>query len=209
MKNKILILCLSLITFVFAGCSENNDGPTITPPSWKGFNYVVKRAVQGGQSGENEQIERAPLLPGDDIKVYAVRKNKGNKIGQISGTIYLRYTLYPEKGDVITGTLDKPVTSLANDSYDGWEEPYATFTLPYTDQPYEYFRVEVACQFYFKAFGNQNSLVDYSDQTYHEEPYIGSIFTDYANFHPMNGGSANSGKEAGGLKYHTIYIYRQ
>lgn len=209
MKNKIIILLVSLLTFVFAGCSENNDGPEVTPPSWKGFNYVVKKAVPDGQTGENEQIERGPVEPGDEIKVYAVRKNKGANIGQISGNIYVRYTISPEKGNVISGTLDKPVTSLANSSYTGWEDPYATFALPSIDQPYDYFKVEVACQFYFKAFGNQNSMVDYSDQTSHEEPYIGSIFTDLANFHPMNGGSANSGQAGGDLKYHTIYLYRK
>lgn len=209
MKNKIIILLVSLLAFVFTGCSENNDGPLVTPPSWKGFNYVVKKAVPDGQAGENEQIERGPVEPGDEIKVYAVRKNKGVLIGQISGNIHVRYTLYPETGDVISGTIINPVTSLANSSYDGWEDPYATFTLPSADTPYEYFKVEVACQLYFKAFGNQNSEVDYSDQTSHEEPCIGSIFTDLANFHPMNGGSANSGQAGGDPKYHTIYLYRK
>lgn len=209
MKNKILLLFVSFIALAFAGCTENNDGPLVTPPSWKGFNYVVKRAVQDGQAGEYVQIERAPLLPGDEIKVYAVRKNRGSNIGQVSGDIHLRYTLYPEKGDVISGTISNPVTSLANNSFDGWEDPYATFTLPSTDMPYEYFKVEVACQFYFKAFGNQNSEVDYSDQTHHEEPYIGNIYTDFANFHPMNGSSANSGNYGGGLQYHTIHLYRR
>ena len=154
-------------------------------------------------------MERGELVPGDEIKVYAVRKNRGSNIGQVSGDIHLRYTLYPEKGNVISGTISNPVTSLANNSFDGWEDPYATFTLPSTDMPYEYFKVEVACQFYFKAFGNQNSDVDYSDQTHHEEPYIGNIYTDFANFHPMNGGSANSGNYGGGLQYHTIHLYRR
>ena len=137
MKNKIIILLVSLLTFVFVGCSENNDGPEVTPPSWKGFNYVVKRSVEGGQAGEYEQIERGEPVPGDEIKVYAVRKNKGVNIGQISGNIYVRYTISPEKGDVISGTLDKPETSLANSSYTGWEDPYATFALPSIDQPYD------------------------------------------------------------------------
>ena len=181
MKNKILLLFVSFIALAFAGCSENNDGPLVTPPSWKGFNYVVKRTVEGGQAGEYEQIERGELVPGDEIKVYAVRKNRGSNIGQVSGDIHLRYTLYPEKGDVISGTISNPVTSLANNSYDGWEDPYATFTLPSTDMPYEYFKVEVACQVYFKAFGNQNSEVDYSDQTHHEEPYIGNIYTVFCS----------------------------
>ena len=95
MKNKIIILLVSLLAFVFAGCSENNDGPEVTPPSWKGFNYVVKKAVPDGQTGENEQIERGTVEPGDEIKVYAVRKNKGANIGQISGNIYVRYTISP------------------------------------------------------------------------------------------------------------------
>ena len=197
MKNKILLLFGSFVALAFAGCTANNDGPWGTHQSWKGFNYVGKRSVEGGQAGEYEQIERGELVPGDEIKVYAVRKNRGSNIGQVSGDIHLRYTLYPEKGDVISGTISNPVTSLANNSFDGWEEPY------------EYFKVEVACQFYFKAFGNQNSEVDYSDQTHHEEPYIGNIYTDFANFHPMNGGSANSGNYGGGLQYHTIHLYRR
>lgn len=93
MKNKILLLFVSFIALAFAGCSENNDGPLVTPPSWKGFNYVVKRSVEGGQAGEYEQIERGELVPGDEIKVYAVRKNRGSNIGQVSGDIHLRYTL--------------------------------------------------------------------------------------------------------------------
>ena len=207
MKSKIKFIFVSLLTILATSCSESNIGPTVTPPSWKGFNYVVKRTIENGQVGEYEQIERGAIVPGDDIKVYAVRKNEGKNIGQVSGTIYVRCTIYPESGAPIIEVLDKPVTSLANSSYEGWEDPYATFTLPSAAESYSYFKVETACEFYFKAFGNQNSLVDYTDQTSHEEPYLGSIFTDLANFHPMNGGSANSGWEGSNLKYHTIYTY--
>lgn len=208
MKNKIIASFVALFAIILTSCTESNDGPVVTPPSWKGFNYVVKRAVDGGQTGEYTQIERGELVPGDEIKVYAVRKNPGANIGQISGTIYVRYTLYPENGAPITGTLDKGVTTLANSSLDGWEDPYATFVLPSTDQKYSFYKVETACQFYFKTFGNQNSNIDYSDQTSHEEPYLGNIYTDLSKLHPMNGGSANSGNEAGELKYHTIYTER-
>lgn len=209
MKNKLIVSLAALFAIIFTSCTESNDGPVVTPPSWKGFNYVVKRAVEGGQTGEYAQIERGELVPGDEIKVYAVRKNPGANIGQISGTIYIRYTLYPEKGAPIIETLDKPVTSLANSSFDGWEDPYATFVLPSTDQTYSYYKVEAACQFYFKTFGNQNSEIDYSDQASHEAPYLGSIYTDFSKLHPMNGGSANSGNESGELKYHTIYTERK
>lgn len=209
MKSKIKFLFVALLAILAISCSESNIGPTVTPPSWKGFNYAVKRAIDGGQAGEYEQKERGALLPGDDIKVYAVRKNEGKHIGQVSGTIYVRCTIYPESGEPIIKELDKPAISLANSSYTGWEDPYATFTLPVVTEPYSYFKVETACEFYFDAHGNQNSMVDYSDQTSHEEPYKGSIFTDFANFHPMNGGSANSGKVGGKLRYHTIYSYPQ
>ena len=38
MKNKILLLFVSFVALAFAGCTENNDGPLVTPPSWKGVN---------------------------------------------------------------------------------------------------------------------------------------------------------------------------
>lgn len=209
MKNKITILLVSLFTFVFSGCSENNEGPEVTPPSWKGFNYMVQRAVEGGQDGEYEQKERGALVPGDKIKVYAVRKNRGEHVGKVSGTIYVRCTIYPKSGAPIVEVLDESAISLANSAYDGWEDPYATFTLPATTEPYTYFKVETACEFYFKSFGNQNSPVNYSDQTSHEEPYIGNIYTDFVNFDPMNGGSANSGRVGNELRYHIIYSYHQ
>lgn len=207
MKNIISFLFASLIVVSLVSCSASEDGPMVTPPSWKGFNYVVKRPVEGSTTGEYNQIERGDLRPGDEIKVYAVRKNKGANIGQITGKIYVRYTLIPDNGTPVINTLESPAESLANANYDGWEDPYAVFTLPSTSDTYTYCKVETACQFYFKAFGNQNSEVDYSDMTTHEEPYIGEICTDYANFHPMNGGSANSGKSGNSLKYHTIYTY--
>ena len=182
MKSKIKFLFVALLAILAISCSESNIGPTVTPPSWKGFNYAVKRAIDGGQAGEYEQIVRGALLPGDEIKVYAVRKNEGKHVGKVSGTIYVRCTIYPESGEPIIKELDKPAISLANSSYTGWEDPYATFTLPVVTEPYSYFKVETACEFYFDAHGNQNSMVDYSDQTSHE---------------------------GGKLRYHTIYSYPQ
>ena len=209
MRNKLAIWTLALLAIVVTSCLENSDGPTVTPPSWKGFNYVVKQQAENGNPGDTVQVERGALRPGSPIRIYAVRKNKGTYVGEISGKIYVRCTLYPEKGAPITQQLDDHVISLANATYDGWEDPYATFVLPSIDTPYTYYKVEVACQFQFKAFGNQNSYVDYSDQTSHEEPYLGHIYTDYVKMHPMNGGSADSGSEGGELKYHTIYTYTQ
>ena len=206
MKSKIKFIFVSLLTILATSCSESNIGPTVTPPSWKGFNYVVKHPVPGNP-GDTVQVERGALYPGAPIRVYAVRKSQGRFIGKITGTIKLRCTLYPSTGAPQTTVLDEIIKSLPNDTYDGWEDPYATFTLPSFEGEYEYYKVEVACRFLFKTSGNQNSLVDYSDQTSHEEPYLGSIFTDLANFHPMNGGSANSGWEGSNLKYHTIYTY--
>lgn len=197
-----MFLMAAFATFMTA-CSPNENGPVVAPPSWKGFNYVVKKAV-----GEDYvQTERGPIAPGDEVKIYAVRKSQGKLVGQITGTIYLRYTAYPKTGAPQTGTLDKAVTSVANSNLDGWEDPYATFTLPALegDGECEYYKVEAACQLYFRTFGNQNSDIDFSDTESHMDPYIGHIYTESSGFHPMNGGSANSGREAGGLKYHTIY----
>lgn len=209
MRNKLIIWTLALLAVVVTSCSENNDGPIVTPPSWKGFNYVVKQADENGNPGDTVQVERGILRPGSPVRIYAVRKNKGTYVGEISGKIYVRCVAYLEKGASISHQLDEYVISLANATYDGWEDPYATFVLPSIDTPYSYYKVEAACQFQFKAFGNQNSFVDYSDQTSHEEPYLGYIYTDFANMHPMNGGSANSGVAGGELKYHTIYTYTQ
>ena len=202
MKNKFIILLATMFVLAFSSCLQNNDGPTVGPPSWKGFNYRVKQATE---NGDTIQQERGALYPGAQIKVYAVRKNPGVYVGKMYGTIYVRTTTFFEDGTSIVTDLDKSAIQLENASYDAWEDPYATFTLPDTDKPYVSYKVEAACQFSFKTFGNQNSDVDDSDQTSHEDPYLGHIYTDLTTFHTYNGGSANSGKVAGGLKYHTIY----
>ncbi|MBR4161169.1 MAG: hypothetical protein IKT87_05785 [Bacteroidaceae bacterium] len=202
MKNKFIILLATMFVLAFSSCLQNNDGPTVVPPSWKGFNYRVKQATE---NGDTIQQERGALYPGAQIKVYAIRKNPGVYVGKMYGTIYVRTTTFFEDGTSIVTDLDKSAIQLENASYDAWEDPYATFTLPDTDKPYVSYKVEAACQFSFKTFGNQNSDVDDSDQTSHEDPYLGHIYTDLTTFHTYNGGSANSGKVAGGLKYHTIY----
>ncbi len=197
------MLLVAAVAALMTACSANESGPVVTPPSWKGFNYVVKKTVEG--KDEPVQIERGDISPGDEIKVYAVRKNVGKHIGKISGTIFVRYTAYMETGAPQTATLDKSAISVENASYDGWEDPYATFTLPELDGECEYYKVEVACQLYFKAFGNQASEVDYSDRESHVEPYIGNISTDLTKFDPMNGGSANSGVDTDVMQYYTLY----
>ena len=204
MKNKIIIFITALCACLLSSCSF--DAPLVAPPSWKGFNYVVKQPVPGNP-GDTVQVERGALYPGAPVKVYAVRKSQGRLVGQITGIIRLRSTIYPKSGAPIIEKLDKTVISLANDTYDGWEDPYATFTLPSFEGEYDYFKVEAACQFYFNTFGNQDSEVDFSDETSNEAPYLGNIYTDRATFHPMNGGAASSGMEDGELKYHTIYTY--
>lgn len=204
MKSILSRLCLLLLSVFIASCSF--DAPLVTPPSWKGFNYAVKKPVEGGKPGDSTLVIRGDLKPGDPIRVYAVRKNYGVNVGAISGKIHLRCTITEESGRPHIFELDKGVTSLANDAYDGWDDPYATFTLPTITEPYQSIRVEASCQFYFKAFGNQNSEVDLADMSNHEEPYLGYIYTDYMNFDPMNGGSASCNPNgSGGLKYHVIY----
>ena len=204
MKNKIFLLIIVLCACLLSSCSF--EAPLVAPPSWKGFNYEVKQP-DPDNIGDTVQVERGDLYPGAPVRVYAVRKSQGRLIGQITGTIKLRCTVYPSTGAPETTILDKTVISLANDTYDGWEDPYATFTLPSFEGEYDYFKVEAACQFYFNTFGNQDSEVDFSDETSNEAPYLGNIYTDRATFHPMNGGAASSGMEDGELKYHTIYTY--
>lgn len=205
MKNRIAIMLTAVIAMIVTSCSESQSGPTVVPPSWKGFNYVVKKNV--GNGDEYEQIERGQIRPGDEIKVYAVRKNHGKCIGKINGTIYIRYTAYMETGAPESEVFDKSVTSIENAAYDGWEDPYATFTLPELDGEYSYYRVDVACQLYFKAFGNQYSEVDLSDTESHMDPYLGHIYTDLSLFHPENGGSASSSQSSETQQYHTIYTF--
>ena len=204
MKNKIFLLITVLCACLLSSCSF--EAPLVAPPSWKGFNYVVKQPAPDN-TGDTVQVPRGALYPGAPVRVYAVRKSQGRLIGQITGIISLRSTIYPKSGAPIIEKLDKTVISLANDTYDGWEDPYATFTLPSFEGEYDYFKVEAACQFYFNTFGNQDSEVDFSDETSNEAPYFGNIYTDRATFHPMNGGSASSGTEGGELKFHTIYTY--
>ena len=199
MKNKIIILLATMFVLAFSSCSH---APTVVPPSWKGFNYKVKQATE---NGDTIQVDRGALKPGSQIKVYAVRKNPGVYVGKMYGTIFVRTTAFFDDGTSSVEVLDKSAIQMENASLDGWEDPYATFTLPDTDKSYVYYNVEAACQFSFKTFGNQDSEVDFSDQTSHEEPYLGHIYTDLTNFHTYNGGSANTGKVAGELKYHTIY----
>ena len=204
MKNKVILLITAFCACLLSSCAF--EDPLVAPPSWKGFNYVVKQPVHGNP-GDTVQVERGALYPGAPVRVSAVRKSQGRLIGQITGTIKLRCTLYPSTGAPQTTVTDGSVMSLANDTYDGWKDPYATFILPSFEGDYDYFKVEVACRFLFNTFGNQDSEVDFSDETSNEAPYLGNIYTDRATFHPMNGGSATSGNEGSDLKYHTIYTY--
>ncbi len=194
---------------MMTACSQSESGPTVIPPSWKGFTYSVKKADTG------KEIERGDINPGDEIRVFAVRNDHGNDfIGKIDGTMYIRYTAYQNTGTPKSETLECPVTSIVKTDFDEslqhsnyalYEDPYATFKLPTIDGEYEFYKVEVGCQFYFKTFGNQYSEVDYSDNSSHEDPYIGNIYTNLNGFHPMNGGSASSKVGGDGLAYQTLY----
>ncbi len=199
MKNKITTLLMAATVMMTAACTESHSGPTVTPPSWKGFNYVVKKA------STSEQITRGDIEPGDEIRVFAVRKIQGKLIGQILGIIYIRYTAQTTNEAYLSEVLDKQVTSIPNTTLDGWEDPYATFTLPTLDGECLYYKVEAACAFEFNAHGNEYSNVDYSDQTSHEDPYLGSIYTNLTDFVPGIGGEASSAPGGDGLKYHTLY----
>lgn len=203
MKRKFVFYLLILLSSFFVSCSF--DLPTVTLPSWKGFNYEVKVPSPNGKPGDSIVIERYDIKPGDAIRVTAVRKNKGTVL-RITGNIYLRCVIIEESGIPHEFNLVEPVKSIANSSLDGWEDPYATFKLPTIDKPYRSIRVEVSCQLYFESRYNQNSEVDFADMSSHEDPYLGSIYTDYFSFDPMNGGSASCNPSGGsGLKYHVIY----
>ena len=97
MKNSIKYFVMAIVGLLVTSCTQNLDGPDVTPPTWKGFNYVVRKGVEGGLPGEFAQIERGDLEPGDSIKVYAVRKHHGIHTGQISGSMFLRCIITPPR----------------------------------------------------------------------------------------------------------------
>ena len=91
MKSKIKFLFVALLAILAISCSESNIGPTVTPPSWKGFNYAVKRAIDGGQAGEYEQKERGALLPGDEIIFEMILRYR--QISERSFCLYIFHLL--------------------------------------------------------------------------------------------------------------------
>lgn len=202
MKHPSLIAVLSLFAILLTSCAEapTSGASTVVPPSWKGFDYV-KRLTTGGDEDKS-------LLPGDEIKVYAVRKREGRNIGAISGYFFLRTVLTPENGPDVYDLQEEAAISEANSTYDGWKDPYAVFTIKNDGVRYTHIKVEVGCKFSFKCFGREDSGVDWSDLTYHEDPYYGSIYTNQTKFSPLNGGEASSaqgGSTEEEVKYHTIY----
>lgn len=205
MKNKLTFALAGITLLLLTSCLGDFDAPTVQPPSWKGFNYVVRKNVAGG---ETEQEERGAIQPGNSIRVYAVRKSAGKNIGKIDGAIYIRTTLTPKTGNVVVKNLDALVTTLPNAAMDGWENPYASFDLPKYEGEYLRYKVEVACNFYFRANGTEDSEVDYGDRTSHEEPYIGNIYTNYTTFSPLNGGDASTSQGGNGIVYQTLYETR-
>lgn len=204
MKHTSLIVVLVLFTAFLASCTDAST--TVVPPSWKGFDYV-KRLSAGDDESSLGNGDKS-ILPGDEIKVYAVRKNEGRNIGAISGRFFLRTVLTPENGPDVYDLQEEAAKSEANSTYDGWKDPYAVFTIKNDGARYTHIKVEVGCKFSFKCFGSEDSGVDWSDLTYHEDPYYGSIYTNQTKFSPLNGGEASSaqgGSTDEEVKYHTIY----
>ncbi len=143
----------------------------VVPPTWKGFDYKVKKG------GVGEDTERGEIGPGDKVRVYCVRKSNGVLTGMIKGTITLKWTTQASGPSVVT-EMTESVTTPVNPTYDGWLlYSYADFNIP-DGGPYDFCKAEVTCNLNFECFGN---AVRWEDHTSHMDPYIGSIYTTNCN----------------------------
>lgn len=164
MKKLILLMSVVLGMFSASSCSSDYD---VVPPSWKGFDYKVKRG------GAGQEIERGEICPGDKVRVYCYRKSNGVLTGMVKGTITLKWTTQASGPSVVTEMTENVITPV-NPEYDGWLlYSYADFDIP-EGGPYDFRKAEVTCNLYFECFG-QN--VKWDDHTSHMDPYIGSIYT--------------------------------
>lgn len=164
MKKLILLMSVVLGMFSASSCSSDYD---VVPPSWKGFDYKVKRG------GAGQETERGEICPGDKVRVYCYRKSNGVLTGMVKGTITLKWTTQASGPSVVTEMTENVITPV-NPEYDGWLlYSYADFDIP-KGGPYDFRKAEVTCNLYFECLG-QN--VKWDDHTSHMDPYIGSIYT--------------------------------
>lgn len=167
MKKLILLMSVVLGMFSVSSCSSDEDRYAVVPPTWKGFDYKVKKA------GTGEETERGEIGPGDKVRVYCWRKSNGVLTGMIDGTITLKWTTQADGPSVVT-PLTENVTTLPNSTYDGWQlYSYADFEIP-DGGPYDFCKAEVTCNLHFECWGQ---TVKWEDHTSHVDPYIGSIYT--------------------------------
>ena len=166
MKKLILLMSVVLGMFSASSCSSDYD---VVPPSWKGFDYKVKRGDAG------QEIERGEICPGDKVRVYCYRKSNGVLTGMVNGTITLKWTTQASgPSDVIKMRKNVISPGIFDDGVWRWLlYSYADFDIP-EGGPYDLRKAEVTCNLYFECFG-QN--VRWDDRTSHEDPYIGSIYT--------------------------------
>lgn len=168
MIRKFILFVSALFSLLFVpSCGSDYD---VVPPTWKGFDYKVKK------DGIGEDTERGEIGPGDKVRVYCVRKSNGVLTGMIKGKITLKWTTQAEGPSVVTEMTEEVITPVnpVNPDYDGWLlYSYADFNIP-DGGPYDFCKAEVTCNLNFECFG-QN--VRWDDKTSHMDPYIGSIYT--------------------------------
>ena len=170
-KNLLFVVAIFVVSFLFSTCSldsgRDDEKYAVVPPTWKGFDYRVKKG------GDGEETDRGEINPGDVVRVYCYRKSNGLRTGQIKGTITLKWTTQAD-GPSTTVEMTETVMTPANESFDGWKDySYANFKIP-DGGPYVFRKAAVSCSFTFECFGQS---VKWEDRTSHVDPYIGSIFT--------------------------------
>ncbi len=138
MKKLILLMSVVLGMFSASSCSSDYD---VVPPSWKGFDYKVKRG------GAGQETERGEICPGDKVRVYCYRKSNGVLTGMVNGTITLKWTTQASGPSVVTEMTENVITPV-NPEYDGWLlYSYADFDIP-EGGPYDFRKAEVTCNLY-------------------------------------------------------------
>ena len=183
MKKIALFFLLVLSAVTLCGCLGGNGSDyTVEAPTFKGFDYVVKRTSE----------HRTDIVPGDTLRIYCVRSSEGVLIGQMYGKILLRsiYT-YDDNSKMTKDNLLDVYTPVNTETYAGWLDSYATFYVPGSDAGKQLVRTEylVGATLTFKTFGNENSSI-VSNQSVNEAPYFGTF--KLLELTPASGGKVST-----------------
>ena len=204
--KAIRFICAIASTVMICSCS--NDDYSVTPPSWKGFDYSIN-SLKDIQA--NNLTPPSTINWGDTLKVTMVRKEFGHLVGQIRGTIYVLYTLTDprtpqqtiETGDTLTIIHDAEA-STADYQYNCYAK--VIIQAPdYQPQGYSITQIQTACLADISTFGSNKSEIIWNDLTSHESPYIGSSYVTKVDV--MNGAQivSSTSNEDTTLHYYTLW----